>query len=128
MGQKWECFSCGAKFYDLNRDEPLCPKCGKSQKDSPVFEEVKPPRAKRARARPKAKKAPKPVATEKETGLKLSNDEEELAGKLDAKLDDDDLDDGLDDDLELEGDAPPGVEVDDGEDAADAAADEEDRS
>jgi len=28
LGSKWECFSCGAKFYDLNKPEPLCPKCG----------------------------------------------------------------------------------------------------
>jgi rubrerythrin len=33
LGSKWECFSCGAKFYDLNKPEPLCPRCGANQLD-----------------------------------------------------------------------------------------------
>lgn len=28
LGIKRQCLSCGAKFYDLNRDPILCPKCG----------------------------------------------------------------------------------------------------
>jgi uncharacterized protein (TIGR02300 family) len=28
LGVKRNCLSCGAKFYDLNRDPILCPKCG----------------------------------------------------------------------------------------------------
>ena len=28
MGTKRQCGSCGAKFFDLNRDPILCPKCG----------------------------------------------------------------------------------------------------
>jgi uncharacterized protein (TIGR02300 family) len=28
LGAKRLCGSCGAKFYDLNRDPILCPKCG----------------------------------------------------------------------------------------------------
>jgi uncharacterized protein (TIGR02300 family) len=28
LGLKRQCMSCGAKFYDLNRDPPACPKCG----------------------------------------------------------------------------------------------------
>ncbi|HRJ69468.1 MAG TPA: TIGR02300 family protein [Beijerinckiaceae bacterium] len=28
LGMKRACLSCGAKFYDLNRDPILCPKCG----------------------------------------------------------------------------------------------------
>ena len=35
LGKKWDCYSCGAKFYDLNKAEPLCPKCGASQHDAP---------------------------------------------------------------------------------------------
>lgn len=34
LGNKWECFSCEAKFYDLGRHEPICPKCGANQKDA----------------------------------------------------------------------------------------------
>jgi uncharacterized protein (TIGR02300 family) len=28
LGLKRQCMSCGAKFYDLNRDPAVCPKCG----------------------------------------------------------------------------------------------------
>ncbi len=28
LGIKRQCMSCGAKFFDLNRDPIICPKCG----------------------------------------------------------------------------------------------------
>jgi uncharacterized protein (TIGR02300 family) len=28
LGSKRQCHNCGAKFFDLNRDPILCPKCG----------------------------------------------------------------------------------------------------
>ena len=28
LGAKHECHHCGAKFYDLGKPEPLCPRCG----------------------------------------------------------------------------------------------------
>ncbi len=28
LGTKRQCTSCGAKFYDLNKDPIVCPKCG----------------------------------------------------------------------------------------------------
>ena len=34
LGTKYECFSCGAKFYDMGKPDPLCPKCGANQKDA----------------------------------------------------------------------------------------------
>lgn len=27
-GKKFTCWSCGTRFYDLNKPEPKCPKCG----------------------------------------------------------------------------------------------------
>jgi hypothetical protein len=35
LGGRWECYSCGSKFYDLGRPEPTCPKCGADQRDKP---------------------------------------------------------------------------------------------
>jgi len=35
FGLKFECFQCQAKFYDLNKPDPLCPKCGADQRDRP---------------------------------------------------------------------------------------------
>jgi hypothetical protein len=36
LGAKWACFSCGAKFYDLNRPDPICPKCQTDQREQPA--------------------------------------------------------------------------------------------
>lgn len=35
LGKRYHCFQCGLKFYDLNRPEPLCPKCGADQRENP---------------------------------------------------------------------------------------------
>ena len=32
LGSKHECPSCGIKFYDLGKPEPICPKCGANVK------------------------------------------------------------------------------------------------
>ncbi len=34
LGTKHDCYSCGAKFYDLGKAEPICPKCGADQRDA----------------------------------------------------------------------------------------------
>jgi hypothetical protein len=50
LGVKYTCFKCGAKFYDLKRPIPLCPKCGADQRESPPPEQ---PVVERKRARSK---------------------------------------------------------------------------
>ncbi len=35
LGTKHECFSCGTKFYDLNKPQALCPRCGTDQSAAP---------------------------------------------------------------------------------------------
>lgn len=35
LGYRWACFSCDAKFYDLGKEEPICPKCQSNQWDRP---------------------------------------------------------------------------------------------
>ena len=47
LGRKHTCFKCDTKFYDFNKPEVLCPKCGANQKNAP--------------ARPKAVKKDKTV-------------------------------------------------------------------
>ena len=51
LGLKRQCTQCGAKFYDLNKDPAVCPKCGTPMQASAVTR-VPPPVV--ARARPAA--------------------------------------------------------------------------
>ncbi len=44
LGSKRQCESCGAKFFDLNRNPITCPKCGT------IFQATSPARAQRAAA------------------------------------------------------------------------------
>jgi uncharacterized protein (TIGR02300 family) len=36
LGNKFNCYKCGTKFYDLRKPEPICPKCGADQRQSPA--------------------------------------------------------------------------------------------
>lgn len=64
LGERWVCFSCSAKFYDLNKPEPLCPKCGANQTENPA---TKPRRKKASRKKAAARKsAPPPEIVEEE--------------------------------------------------------------
>jgi hypothetical protein len=49
LGKKFECYSCGTKFYNLGRPEAICPKCGANQKNAKSEEApVSVPRPRRA--------------------------------------------------------------------------------
>ena len=37
FGTKFTCFSCAAKFYDMKKQDPKCPKCGSDPKDDPAL-------------------------------------------------------------------------------------------
>lgn len=37
-GTKYTCYHCGCKFYDLNRPEPICPKCQTDQRTAPKID------------------------------------------------------------------------------------------
>ncbi len=56
LGQRFVCFSCAAKFYDLNKPEPLCPRCGADPRASPLLTKAAPKRRSR-KATPGKKKA-----------------------------------------------------------------------
>ncbi|WP_299809345.1 TIGR02300 family protein [uncultured Roseibium sp.] len=120
LGTKRLCPSCGAKYYDLNRDPITCPKCGT------VFETVMTARAAKA-----AKAAEKPeeedddddVTAPDTVPLEEADAETEDTGEVvpdleDAEVDvddDDATDDGvfIDDEDEDEDEVPPiRVEID----------------
>ena len=129
LGTKRVCCDCGAKFYDLNKNPMVCPKCGHE-------EAVVVPRAKRKAPEPVAA-APKEAPAEKlneeeegdlvvgaETSLDELAAEEKAAGGDDAEeddilaIDDDDEEDAFlpgddDEDDDDVSDLIPGVKDDD---------------
>jgi uncharacterized protein (TIGR02300 family) len=60
LGTKHTCFKCGTKFYDMKKPEPICPKCGADQRESPALKAPS-PSERRPRARPPD---PKPAEIE----------------------------------------------------------------
>ncbi len=90
LGQRWVCYECDARFYDLNRPEPVCPRCKADQRESPTFE--KPKRGRRKKAAKVQVPPPGPV---EETPVS-AEDVENLDPELDPDRDLNDSD-GLDD-------------------------------
>jgi predicted nucleic acid-binding Zn-ribbon protein len=90
LGAKHLCFSCGLKFYDLNRPEPVCPRCGANQREKPK----NPPRE--AASPPPPPKQPRG----RDITPLLADDDDESVNSNAADSDDVDLDIG-----ELEKDA-----------------------
>ena len=88
LGEKYVCYSCGAKFYDLGKPEPRCPKCGADQREAPRQTKTRTPA-------PAAEVVERPV---KRSRL-LDDDDDEIAIEPDADTDTeaDDLDLGLGD-------------------------------
>ena len=75
LGKKYECAECGAKFYDLGKSEPICPRCGTNQKD--VEKAAPEPRAARYVA-PKAAPAPAIVEPDEEVVEGIGDEDEEI--------------------------------------------------
>jgi uncharacterized protein (TIGR02300 family) len=62
LGTKHLCFKCGTKFYDLKKNEPICPKCGADQRQSPAVKSPASEKRVRAPARPVPPPPPDPEA------------------------------------------------------------------
>ena len=71
-GVKRTCLSCGARFYDLQRDPIVCPACGAT------VDATAQSKPRRARALPTARVAAVPVAAEVEPAAAVVEDEVEL--------------------------------------------------
>jgi uncharacterized protein (TIGR02300 family) len=70
FGTKHTCFKCAAKFYDMKKPDPVCPKCGADQREQAA---VKPEgRRSRLSAAPKVIEPVEPATPEK------SEEDEEL--------------------------------------------------
>jgi len=96
LGNKFECYSCGTKFYDLGKSEPLCPKCGSNQKDAAQFES--PAAGQSSRRRRKADVAKAPVDIDEEVPIE-DIDEEVVPEGIEADLEEEEEEEDLDDEV-----------------------------
>jgi uncharacterized protein (TIGR02300 family) len=64
LGTKRLCAGCGAKFYDLNKDPIVCPKCGTVYEVAVVAPRGRPDAAARAAVPPPEPEAPEPQEAE----------------------------------------------------------------
>ena len=86
LGAKHTCFKCGAKFYDMKKPEPICPKCGADQRQSPTTKPSAAERRARAPAKPVVPVVPAVEPETEEVEAELDEDEE---GDDDAEDEDD---------------------------------------
>ena len=74
LGNKHVCFKCAAKFYDLKKPDPICPKCGSDQRDATAKPEG---RRSRLSAVPKIIEAVEPAEKEADEDAEEEEVEEE---------------------------------------------------
>ncbi len=110
-GTKRTCQSCGARFYDLNRDPIICPLCGAEFKLTGEAAQAHAQRAAEARER----EDETVVARESEDVEIVSLEDAEAGGDDIPDIDSDDLDD-LDADSDLGDDEDALMPDDDAED------------
>jgi len=103
LGQRWVCFKCGLRFYDLNKPEPLCPKCAADQRESPEFQKPTKKRSTKKASKKTVAAAPPPEAEEEREDDFSSDDSSSDLEELDD-LELDDSDDDSDVSLEVEDD------------------------
>lgn len=82
LGTKHVCFKCGTKFYDLKKSEPICPKCGADQRQSPAVK-APPPAERRSRA------PARPVLPIEETEVEADLEEEPEVEEVDEDFEED---------------------------------------
>ena len=75
LGKKFECAECGAKFYDLGKPDPICPRCGTNQRD--VEKAAEPPPRVRVSV-PKAAPVAAVVEDEDVVPADIVDDDEEI--------------------------------------------------
>jgi uncharacterized protein (TIGR02300 family) len=94
LGNKFVCFKCSTKFYDLKKPDPICPKCGADQRESPALRPA--PEGRRGRAaapkaavveavEPEAAETPEPAAEEEDIE-DFEDDDVEVAAEEDEDV------------------------------------------
>jgi hypothetical protein len=119
LGQKWVCYSCGARFYDMQKADPLCPKCGVDQRTSPALQ-APPTRGRKKAAAPPPPPPPPPPVKEAKRPRYADDDEEAATPAAEDDEEFPELDTELAGDLDEEA-----IEVPEGEAEVEEADDED---
>ncbi len=77
LGNKFVCFKCSTKFYDLKKPDPVCPKCGADQRESPANKPASEGRRGRLAAVPKVVEPVEPEETAAESEEEIEEIEED---------------------------------------------------
>ena len=87
LGMKLTCESCGARFYDLNKQPGHCPKCGTANARPVIFKTSRgrPSEEKAAAAKAAAAAAAKPAAAAEDADA--ADDDEEDEGVIEDTSD-----------------------------------------
>ena len=92
LGNKFVCFKCSTKFYDMKKPDPLCPKCGADQRESPALKPATEGRRGRLAAVPKViepiepSEEPEAAAEEEEDLDSFEEEDTEAAGADDEDI------------------------------------------
>jgi uncharacterized protein (TIGR02300 family) len=83
FGNKFICFKCNTKFYDLKKPDPVCPKCGADQREATATKSSEGRRSRLAAA-PKIIEPVEPAEVPasgdgEEEELEVEGDDEEVA-------------------------------------------------
>lgn len=92
LGDKYECFSCGVKFYDLGKGASVCPKCGADQQEAEASD--KPLMSQSVKRRRKAELVPDVVDPE-DAGDGAARPLAEDLDDEDLELDEDEIEEEL---------------------------------
>jgi uncharacterized protein (TIGR02300 family) len=90
LGNKYVCFKCSTKFYDMKKPDPLCPKCGADQRESPALKPASEGRRGRLSSIPKVIEPiepEEPAAESEEEELAEFEDEDAEAAPADEDED-----------------------------------------
>ncbi len=100
LGNKYECFNCGVKFYDLGRGSSICPKCGADQKDAEAKDNPLVAQSVKRRRRAELQPDDEPAAAAPAEEIEI-DDEDELPAE-DLELDTSELEDDEEEEEEEE--------------------------
>lgn len=73
LGNRYVCFECECRFYDLNREVPACPDCGVDQRTAPE-EDIRSLLSGRGRPIPKMEEDEPVVEKKKKDGEEEEDD------------------------------------------------------